>query len=68
MYNIEIVNLVDKYSGAVTDTFSRTLTSTDFVLVDCVEGACKQTQGYVKDEDKIVVCTCSRIAEIKTKP
>jgi len=47
--------LVHKETGAVTDTFSSTLTSADYVLVDCVEGDCKQTQGYIKENRKIRV-------------
>ena len=48
--------MVHKDTGAVADTFSSPLTSTNYVLVDCVEGACRQTQGYIKDEEnKILV-------------
>jgi len=51
------VNLVTKADGSVITNFSTTdtdLTPTDYDLIDCVDGVCKQTNGYVINNTQVI--------------
>jgi len=49
------VNLVKKSDGTVLTRFSDKITiENGYILVDCVDRVCKQTQGYIKDSEKVI--------------
>jgi len=49
------VNLVNTSNGKILTDFSGTINvALGYVLVDCEDGICKQTQGYVLDNAKVI--------------
>ena len=49
------MNLVKTDDGTLITDFDDTIDlAIGYVLVDCIDGICKQTQGYVKDSEKVI--------------
>ena len=61
------MNLVNIANGKIETDFSGEINMTGKVLVECVEGVCRQTQGYLKNDEKVYAFIGEEATEVVGK-